>query len=335
MIKIVKEPLSLEADSIESFVRDHPMGNYFQSPSLYHLYLKTSNYNPILLVSYGASKEINGVLLANLQREKGVVKGHLSSRCIVVGGPLVANDDLSVAGQLVQKLTYLARDSSIYIEFRQLFVGDSMDRVFQAQDLDRLEYYNYIMPTNDAAEIWKRLHQNRRRQIDRALREGARIVIADRIEQVREFYDILSFLYRTKVKKPLPPLELFENFFCDRFTGKYFLVEFRGKIIGGAVCPIYRKTIYEWYLCGLNGVYNKTLYPSVLATWAPIDYASKNGLTKFDFMGAGPVHMGYGVRDFKERFGGELVKYNRFFKINNRLMFQIGKVGLKVYSHFR
>jgi len=39
------------------------------------------------------------------------------------------------------------------------------------------------------------------------------------------------------------------------------------------VCPILqRKVIYEWYVCGLDREI-KDVYPSILATWAAIDYA--------------------------------------------------------------
>jgi len=93
------------------------------------------------------------------------------------------------------------------------------------------------------------------------------------------------------------------------------------------MCPIYQKTIYEWYLAGIDGVF-KNIYPSVLATWAPIEYAAKNGLKYFDFMGAGKPDDDYGVRQFKSKFGGMEVEYGRYLFINKPLLYNVGKFGL-------
>lgn len=114
--------------------------------------------------------------------------------------------------------------------------------------------------------------------------------------------------------------------------GKYFLVEYNKEIIGGIMCPITPdKAIYEWYVCGLDGQHNG-IYPSVLATWAPIDYALKKGLKYFDFMGAGKPDQNYGVREFKSKFGGESVNFGRFERINNRFLYKLGKIGIKLRS---
>jgi lipid II:glycine glycyltransferase (peptidoglycan interpeptide bridge formation enzyme) len=76
------------------------------------------------------------------------------------------------------------------------------------------------------------------------------------------------------------------------------------------------------------------IYPSVLATWAPIEYAANNGLKYFDFMGAGKPHQDYGVREFKSKFGGDLVNYGRYLRVNQKLYYQIGKIGLEILKRF-
>jgi lipid II:glycine glycyltransferase (peptidoglycan interpeptide bridge formation enzyme) len=48
-------------------------------------------------------------------------------------------------------------------------------------------------------------------------------------------------------------------------------------------------------------------------------------------MGAGkPDDGGYGVRDFKLKFGGELVELGRYIHVCNRLLFAVGKYGVKI-----
>ena len=84
------------------------------------------------------------------------------------------------------------------------------------------------------------------------------------------------------------------------------------------------------YACGKDGVH-KTIFPSELATFGGLQYAANNGFPCFDMMGAGsPDDGGYGVRDFKLKFGGELVEFGRNICVCNRLLFGIGKLGVKV-----
>ena len=130
-------------------------------------------------------------------------------------------------------------------------------------------------------------------------------------DDVRELYALLEKLYKEKVKKPLPSIDLFMQFWKSP-SAKTFLVKYEGKIIGGSVGPVYaNKVLYQWYVCGENGVI-KGVHPSLLASWAPMEYGLKNGYQYFDFMGAGKPEDHYGVRDFKARFGGDEVSYGRY-----------------------
>jgi serine/alanine adding enzyme len=95
------------------------------------------------------------------------------------------------------------------------------------------------------------------------------------------------------------------------------------------MCPVFGDTIYEYFIAGLDTEY-KDLYPSILATWAPIEYAARNDLRFFDFMGAGKPDEDYGVREFKSKFGGKQVNYGRYQKIYNRILYSSGNFGLKI-----
>jgi serine/alanine adding enzyme len=101
------------------------------------------------------------------------------------------------------------------------------------------------------------------------------------------------------------------------------------------MCPVLNgRCLYEFYLFGLDEQY-KDQYPSVMATWAALEYANANHIPWFDFMGAGQKELDYGVREFKSRFGGELVEYGRYIKINRPMLYEIGKAGLKLMKLFR
>lgn len=196
--------------------------------------------------------------------------------------------------------------------------------------------------------ILRKFSSSRRRQIKKGLENGAEIIEPKNIDQVREFYNILYKLYRYKVRKPLADWSFFENFYQQTSSfprpasrvprpgiGIIRLIRYKDVIIGGILAPVFEdKCIYEWYVCGLDKEY-KNQYPSVLATWSAIEYAAKNNIKSFDFMGVGVPETPYGVRDFKARFGGELVNYGRLTRINNQFLYNIAEFGYNVLAILR
>ncbi len=198
--------------------------------------------------------------------------------------------------------------------------------------------------------VLRKFSSSRRRQIRKGLENGAEIIEPQNIDQVKEFYNILYKLYRYKVRKPLADWTFFKNFYkhsrkqgnngtAEQWNsgsiGIIRLICYDGKIIGGILAPVFEdKCIYEWYVCGLDKEY-KNQYPSVLATWSAIEYAATNNIKSFDFMGVGVPETPYGVRDFKARFGGELVNYGRLTRINNQFLYNIAELGYNVLALLR
>ena len=84
----------------------------------------------------------------------------------------------------------------------------------------------------------------------------------------------------------------------------------------------------------MNAEY-KEQYPSVMATWAGIQYAKEHGCMRYDMMGAGEPGVPYGVRDFKAEFGGELVEHGRFLCVCKPWLYKIGKQGVKILKNAR
>ena len=192
-----------------------------------------------------------------------------------------------------------------------------------------MPHLNFHIDTGSEDVVNQNLGKSRKRDIRTSFRDGAEIVDQPTLEEVREFYAILSDLYINKVKTPLYPLSFFERLYRQEYS-KFLLVRLNGKIVGGTVCvclPGY--AVYEWFACGEDGVY-KNIYPSTVATYAGIRYAAQNGYQHFDMMGAGKPGDGYGVRDFKAKFGGQLVEHGRFVHVLNPALYGVGKMGVKV-----
>lgn len=311
----------------DKFVLVHPKGNFFQSPSAYEFFSSIDGYEPVLIAA-GDENEIKGILSAVIIKEPGL-KGYFSGRCIVWGGPVC--EESKIADQLLQTLNITVANKTIYSEFRNLFDLNLLHSSFIKNNYIHIDWLSFIVNIKDENSNLKLISESKRRQIKKSFTTGVNIREAQCIDDVNEFYNLLIDLYRTKIKKPLPSFNFFRSFFEMKEIGKIFLVFKENKIIGGSICPVYKDRIYEWYICGEDRKY-KDIYPSVVATWAPISYAAKNGLKVFDFMGAGSPTDDYGVREFKAQFGGNEVKFGRYLRINNKVLYNIGKLGLKLVS---
>ena len=158
------------------------------------------------------------------------------------------------------------------------------------------------------------------------------VTTSNDIANLPDFYNILSKLYHTKVHKPLPPYQLFERLSKEPFARYFFVHNDKGETIGGQlILMLDQRVAYAWYCCGLDKEYHD-LYPSIMANYAAIRYATDNGFERYDMMGGGTPGEDYGVRDFKAQFGGALVEHGRFLQLCRPLIYKAGKMAIKILS---
>ena len=301
---------------------------WFQTDEAYRFYASVSE-----MIPFATAVEHNGKLRAvcvgYTTQETNTIKQYLTCRAIIIGGLLLADDatDEEVAA-LLQAIRRLG-DKAIYMETRNFYDYSRWKAIFEANGFAYQPHLNFHVDTTSVDLAQANIGKHRWKYIRLSIRDGVTMVENPTIEQVREYYQILLDLYRTKVKTPLFSWEFFEKLY-DQPNAKYLLVEFEGKILGGAVCVcVPNKAIYEWFACG-NDYYRKGIRPSSVATWYGIKYAAENGYPLFDFMGAGKPDEAYGVRDFKAEFGGEMVEHGRYLCVRKSLLYKLGKLGVKI-----
>ena len=327
-----------QLDAFKQFIGQAPTATFFQSPEFLPFIEPVAGYKPFLLLAQTDSGVIKGSIAGVIQSDGGGMKAWFSRRAIIWGGPILADsateEGKAVAQQLLQALKKSLQGKAIFIEFRNSFDTSELQPVFEACGFHFRPHLNFIVTLDDPKSVNTRLSSNRRRQIRASLAAGAVTTEPESEDDIHQLYALLEKLYKEKVKKPLPSIDLFMQFWKSP-SAKTFLVKYDGQVVGGSVGPIYaNKILYQWYVCGENGMI-KGVHPSVLASWAPMEYGLKNGYQYFDFMGAGKPDDHYGVRDFKARFGGDEVCYGRYDMVLNPSLFRVGKLGLKVYQTIR
>lgn len=306
--------------------------NPFHTPEFLKQFSGQEGIEPFICIVANANEYL-GIAAGNIYKEKGIT-GFFSRRAIIEGGLVMVQDEQEIIIELlIKSLVKSLTNKAIYLEIRNYNDYGKFKPIFREHGFVYLPYLNFHVDCSDMESMKQRINKGKLRQIKSSLKAGAEIINSPGEEQVKEFYTILVDLYRTRVKKPLPPWEFFRDFNISSL-GVYLLVSYQGRIVGGIMCPYDNTAVYEWYVAGLDNQYEK-IYPSILATYAAMEFANLNNIPRFDFMGAGQAGNDYGVREFKSRFGGELVEHGRFRKVFNSLLFNTGVLGLKFLSKIK
>lgn len=335
--RITNDTEELLASGWAGYVKAHRDGNVFQYPQTFELFRHVPGYTPMVTgVINASSGKLCGILMNVVQEEPAFYR-RLTARSLVWGGPLADNQE--VAGLLLKRYVERIRKRAIYSQFRNLFPCKDLAAAFALAGFTFLEHLNYHVDTRLElpAELLEKMSKSRARQIRKGL-ANCELTEATDEHEVINFYELLRRLYHEKVGKPLPPIEFFTGFqktMVPAGLGKFLLIKKNGKLIGGIMTPMTPgKAIYEWYIAGLDKEY-KDEYPSILATWYAILQGQRLGMEHFDFLGAGKPSKDYGVREFKSKFGGELVNFGRFEMIHRPLLMKLGVLGLKIYRYIR
>lgn len=324
-------------------------GTWFQTPEAYKFYASMPElFKPFAIGvacdPAGTQTQLRAVCVGYVTVEKNAVKQFMMRRAIIVGGPVIAND---ASLEEVETLMNAVRDqfkildfrfeilnSPIFLETRNFNDYSRWKNAFAAAGFDYMPHLNFHIDTSSMEVVDANLGKSRKRDIRTTIREGVSVIDHPTDKQVCEYYKVLDNLYRTKVKTPLFPLSFFLALNKHK-DGRLLLMEYQGRIIGGTVCVEQtNKCIYEWFVCGEDGVYPH-VFPSCYATYAGIKYAAEHNCPRFDMMGAGKPDEAYGVRDFKAKFGGKEVEHGRFLCITKPLLYRIGVLGVNLLKKLK
>lgn len=316
----------------DNFVISHPNGNIFQSMALFQVYQDTKNYTPVkVAVIDSISQEIQGVMMGVVIREMNGFLGNFSARSIVQGGPLVKiNTEKSVITELIAKYDSLVSHSALYNEIRNMY--DMQELRNYIRNYTYINHLNFEINLNQPIEnLWKQIHKPRRKNITRAEKAGLAIEEIQNPDKIPIFYQLLLETYRN-VKVPLADISLFESSFQHLYPKgmvKFFLACLDNEFIGARAMLIYKDRIYDWYAgAALDALSH---YPNEFLVWHILKWGIEHNFSVFDFGGAGEPNKPYGPREFKRRFGGELVNHGRYIRQYSKGKMIIADMGFKVY----
>ncbi len=307
--------------NVGSFLLKQKNYSVFQSLEIFKVFKSVKNYKPLFLVVEDKNNKILGSLLAIIQKEYG---GFFTSRSIVMGGPIIEDNNIEVLSILLRKYNEIVGNKAIYTQFRNLREFSPIENeIFRSNGFDYVPHLDIIHDlTRPIDKQFMALHKGRRKNIRRA--EKANVIFRE-IKSENEFeesYKLVKETYK-RVKLPMPDESLFlESYRMLSVNGifKVFIAIFKEEIIGTRMVLCYDDLIYDWFAGANKHFMDK--YPNDFLPWKVMEWGSENGYRFFDFGGAGKPDVPYGVRDHKLKFGGDLVEYGRFQNIHYPLLYK-------------
>jgi len=319
----------------DEFVFDNQYGNIYQTFLYYNLHLKQKNYLPF---AYGVfnKKKVVGLISGIIQKNFIFPIDNLTKRAVIIGGPIIENNNSTILDFILKELTNKLIYKSIYVQYRNLWDIKQNISYFLKYGFIYEPHLNILNDlTLSEEQIKKMINKNKRGNINKSINKGVSFIELKSQSSFDLAIKLVQNTYR-RIKLPCPPESYFDRAYEILFPKgilRTFATVYRGNIIGVRLELCYKDTIYDWY-AGSDDEY-KNKYPNDFLLYHILIWGKKNGYQKFDLGGAGKPDVNYGVREHKLKFGGKLVEYGRFERINNNMLMKIGKLGLKFIKFSR
>lgn len=327
-MEIVSDIKNIEKSKWNAFVENHPHGTVFQTYEMFEVYRNTSHNQPIA-VAVMEDGRVLGVLLAVLMWNGNVFSKLFTARSIIIGGPLVLDDDEAVLKLLLRGYRKTLPLTTIYSEIRPVYCMDSMSAFLKAEGFRRKGHYNLTLDVDrDEQSLWMGMHKERQRNVKHAEKVGLEYKEVEDDQSVDEVVNMIRCTYNRK-RVPMADFDLLlqaKKALSEHIS--FFAAYYDGKVIAGQIRLCYKDLVYAWF-AGSDEHYFK-LRPNDFLMWNVICWAHNKGYKYFDFGGGGEPGVPYGVRDYKLKYGCQMFDYGRYQYFHRPLMYKIGEFGAKM-----
>lgn len=320
------------------FVDRHPQGNIFHTPEMFQVFARTKGYRPELQAALGNDGQILALLFPVQITLKDGLFHHLTTRSIAYGSVLCTPDAAGREALAALLRTYNRRvqRNVLMTELRHLSDFTPCQSVFIQCGYTYHDQLNYLIDLEcPTEELFNRIGSRTRKHIRHELNRGQ--VVVEEVNDAGKigfWYEVIKKTYQA-ARVPIADISLFESAFNvlhPRNMIKFWLARMGDDYIASSVELLYKDVVYGWY-GGVDRAFSKYA-PSEVLTWHIIKWAAKKGYRVYDFGGAGSPDEEYGVRDFKAKFGGQLVCYGRNIKVYSPALLSLSKLGYKVLRRF-
>jgi serine/alanine adding enzyme len=326
---------TLETNQWKNFVDSHPQGSIFHTPEIFKVFAQARGYQPELWAVLDGGEVL--ALLLPVQITLTPFLRALTTRAISYGS-LLCNPNTRgslAAEQMLKSYTDQTMNNALFSEFRNLHDQSPLQSVYRDCGFVYEKHLNYLIDlTGSVEEVFQHIGSRTRKSIRRGLRQGdVNINEARNLADVMTCYGLIRRSYQY-AHVPLADWSLFETAFellTPNNMLRFYLAHVGNVPVAASAELFYKDIIYGWY-SGVERSYSRYI-PGDLLMWHVLHWGAENNYRVYDFGGAGKPGEEYGVRDFKAKFGGELVEYGRFTITHAPIRSRLSKIGYRIYRY--
>lgn len=319
----------------DAYVDAHPKGTIFHTSAMVDVYRAAQGYEPFAIAALNDEGAIVALLVAVRVETYSGMAARFSSRSILYAEPLCDEDEEGHDGLLVLLNAHddQMKSKTLYAEVRPIFAPAAEQQVLEKCGHEYQDYLNYVVDlTEDTDALWKRLSKSTRQKIRRTQNRDVRIVLDSTHDSAEQMYELVELSYQ-RSNVPLADISLFhvalEYLPAD-------MVQIRLALhndipVAGGIALVHKGVVYAWYGGSQR---HSNIVPFDCLTWDEIQWGSRNGQTIYDFGGAGWPDEAYGPRDFKAKFGGQLVRYGRYRKVYSPWTLRVVETAYRTARRF-
>jgi hypothetical protein len=327
----------LDEDVWRGFVSAHPNGQIFHTPEMFDVFRRARGHTPSLWATVDERGEPHALLLpVEVTVWRGPLR-RLTTRAVVYGGALCTEGSLGKAAldMLLRSYGTTMRGRALFTELRNSADTAPFDAPLREHGFVHEPHLNFLVDLDrPLADIEHSIRSNARRNIRRARQSGVEVETVTDSTRLVAAHTILSSVYR-RIQVPLPDLSLFTSAFDilhPRAGMEVLIARVQGADIGVLTLLFHRATVLYWYT-GVLREYSSHRANDLLV-WRALELGREAGCRVLDFGGAGKPDEPYGVRDFKAKFGGQLVDFGRDVLVHAPRTFKVSEAGYRVMRRF-
>jgi serine/alanine adding enzyme len=325
---------ALEETSWRRFIEEHPESTIFHTPEMFQVFARAKGHRPALWAVTDDEARVLALLLP-VQVTLANCLCRLTTRAVAYGSVLYApgSTGQEALALLLRTYTQEVDGTPLFTELRNLSKLEAVQPILHTHGFVYEDHFNYLIDLKHSPEaVLQSIGSRTRKHIRRGLRRG--YVVVEEVEEREKVvvcYDLLRQTYY-RARLPLADRSLFEAAFdvlYPRRMVKFWLACVGDTYVGASVELLHKDVMYGWY-GGVDRAYAGYM-PGELLMWHILKWGVQNGYRVYDFGGAGKPGEEYGVRDFKAKFGGELVSFGRNTYVHAPLALHLSKLGYRIY----
>ncbi len=313
-----------EGQKLDNFLVKQGSYTFFQSSAYTDLYTR-NGYKTLSIVGIENGQIVASCNVVVLKENFGPLSG-LTARAIITGGPVTTQ--ASYFRDIIIKLKDLIKNEVIYLQIRNVFELSHEKKVI-LENLG-IQYKKHYTILNSLHENpMKNYSSGRRKNIRRAIRDNLNFKQLESFEDIYEAGKLVIETYK-RIKLPCPNVDFFSSILAFSQQNKIaiFGTYLNNKLIASRFCMMNQHILYDWYAGHIESF--NSYYPNDFLIHHIFEWAQKNEIKTFDFGGAGNNDEEYGVREFKLKFGGQLIEYGRNEIVFQPLKYRLGKFGFSM-----